>query len=1121
MDQIYKLQPHRTMALQGFDDYGAAAALWGASDTGFTVSGVFRDLADFAVLVLFQKDDPFGHPLFSYLPDGDLTGLVLDFDITWQGIQAWESLKSAWTDWNILDYSVNGVGHNDVKWIGTTGITITCNTTGRTGASATFTLNLNSPQAGDKVTLWYQNQSFISPAIIPGNPTTDQALWWQGSVATTDQALWWQGNAAYNHWVKIGSATYSCLEDSLNSAGVANNIAAQINASDPNCSCTTGGAYGNEIFISLRSGKYGPMAVSSSDGSGGATLSNYQHWVQIGSVTYSCYEGSLNSAQIAANVAGQINASDPNCTATVGGQYNNEILITLKSGVAGPIAVSSSDGSAAASLTQGTSAATILNNIASQINGTNWVLNGPAVLSAAVVAPNQLVITATPGADGNMVAFYQTDNNSSARLYFTATNWNLSGGSSDNVSWHVHIDFTALGWNSVDKVWWTIAPALPNSQAYQSTEWKVVVTNWTVTSNPASKRALTVAGPGSVRIEEDSTWVTTSGYWEPAPGNDPVNGAFAFWSQGRAIRAAASGASVTVETHCQYTHAIYVGTHLDTICGIVTATLDGGAPVTLDCYYPTATTSQTRRLLFSGVAAGQHKVVITLSGNKNASSQGWYFYFDFLECAVPSDVPDPVATTTAVAVATDFDTDNTYKLSPQRLVWNIQKLGLLGEIDHYCGVFWWKQSVASNPAYPRCTVTFSGNWNDHDVVWLHIGASAIGKTVFGGQDSSNTIARHFANFINAIFDGVWASVSGSVLTVTSHSFASGWQYHVYTELPASNTGSGHAAVTGDMQGGTYGVKWVIDPTQTPALNRAFRDWNSDFFSLLKANNMSAVCSFSQELVQPPDNPAAGAVWVQRFPDGTAVETATGFGTLNSSQIAFSAGPQSYMGQAFAAMAGLMLAAGLTPKIQFGEILWWFLANTSGMAFHDADTQAAAQSALGRALATFHTPNDDPSVNSYADANFLRTRLYNYVAAIQIYVLSQCPSAVFELLWPMDVNDPDTCKLLRYINLPSQWTTRAGSGFDTFLIEGYQYPGINHNLDQTSRCAAYPWKELAWDQVHCRYLMGLYYGTWPWLREYVNASRLGLPVIKIWAYDHLCLFGWPVPLATTDDRSFIY
>jgi hypothetical protein len=173
------------------------------------------------------------------------------------------------------------------------------------------------------------------------------------------------------------------------------------------------------------------------------------------------------------------------------------------------------------------------------------------------------------------------------------------------------------------------------------------------------------------------------------------------------------------------------------------------------------------------------------------------------------------------------------------------------------------------------------------------------------------------------------------------------------------------------------------------------------------------------------------VWVQRFPDGQPVETATGFGTLNSSQIAFSSGPQNYIAQAHAAMAGLMLAAGLTPKLQFGEILWWFQANAAGMAFYDADTKAAAQVALGQAMATFHTPNDDPSVNSYADANFLRTRLYNYVAAIQSYVLAQCSSAIFELLWPMDVNDPDNCKLLHYIEPRvfscHQTSSRSGSG----------------------------------------------------------------------------------------------
>lgn len=57
MDRIYKLQPHRTMHSLGFDDYGAAAALWGASDTGFTVSGVFRDMAPDARLVLSRLNE--------------------------------------------------------------------------------------------------------------------------------------------------------------------------------------------------------------------------------------------------------------------------------------------------------------------------------------------------------------------------------------------------------------------------------------------------------------------------------------------------------------------------------------------------------------------------------------------------------------------------------------------------------------------------------------------------------------------------------------------------------------------------------------------------------------------------------------------------------------------------------------------------------------------------------------------------------------------------------------------------------------------------------------------------------------------------------------------------------
>ena len=44
VEVIRKLQPHRTMRLGGFDGRGAAAALHGASDSGFTVPGHFVTL---------------------------------------------------------------------------------------------------------------------------------------------------------------------------------------------------------------------------------------------------------------------------------------------------------------------------------------------------------------------------------------------------------------------------------------------------------------------------------------------------------------------------------------------------------------------------------------------------------------------------------------------------------------------------------------------------------------------------------------------------------------------------------------------------------------------------------------------------------------------------------------------------------------------------------------------------------------------------------------------------------------------------------------------------------------------------------------------------------------------
>ena len=85
---IAKLQPHRSMYLRGFDRRGAAASLHNASAAGFTLSGCWSDQADFAVAVLFDADDVYGHLFTSrYLPDFSLAGVTLDFDLAWTGCQ--------------------------------------------------------------------------------------------------------------------------------------------------------------------------------------------------------------------------------------------------------------------------------------------------------------------------------------------------------------------------------------------------------------------------------------------------------------------------------------------------------------------------------------------------------------------------------------------------------------------------------------------------------------------------------------------------------------------------------------------------------------------------------------------------------------------------------------------------------------------------------------------------------------------------------------------------------------------------------------------------------------------------------------------------------------------------
>ena len=53
----------------------------GASATGFTVSGTWRQQFDWAVIE-WNRDNVYEHPAFRNLPDGDLSGLVLTYEET-------------------------------------------------------------------------------------------------------------------------------------------------------------------------------------------------------------------------------------------------------------------------------------------------------------------------------------------------------------------------------------------------------------------------------------------------------------------------------------------------------------------------------------------------------------------------------------------------------------------------------------------------------------------------------------------------------------------------------------------------------------------------------------------------------------------------------------------------------------------------------------------------------------------------------------------------------------------------------------------------------------------------------------------------------------------------------
>jgi len=999
-ERIEKLQPNRNLALRGFDSLGAAAAVHNATANSFQVSGVFRDPADFAVLVLYDADNFYEHPRLKYLPDMNFAGLTLSFDVQYQGLMPLDSPKFPTIDWPYLDVTRADGTPAQIRLSNYA----TANGGTQTKASATWTIQNNGLKQFDRLTLWYLNFNFdyLVPAV-------------EAAYAFT------AAGAGTEHRITVEGIDYTVTEDgSENNTTLTAKIVTAVNASP---------------------------AVTAVQGDGSPEL------------------GPANQVNLRVK-------RDDNVAFNV-----------------------SSSASGATFALRGVGAATVAADLAAQINAVNWTGLGVVLPLEATTSGAALTIrSALAGVDGNSISLYAVWKNT--RLRADTPTLTLTGGLSEGI-WRVTLDFSALGIPQIRQMWLTFAPPLAPGMALPSTEWHAAFTNWTLTG-PEAVRALQVATPDSVRVEENDAWCTYSAGWSP--------GEVGFYSEGYAKRAAQVDATVTIRYSCAAVHDLYIGTSLYVDRATVGVRLDGDTETDLNCFLQNEPAVNTRRRVRTSVPAGQHTVVIR---QKTAG----FFYFDFLEAAVVGDVPDALPPRTDLSPALDYSTDHTYKLPPARIHWMFDKLGLAGPMNEYIGVFWWNQRVRTGATIPSASIVFNQTLAPGDAVFVNISGQVVGKTVFPNETGA-TVATHFANSINAVYVGVWAQASGDTLTITLRSPTPAYSFTLsaWFESGGSSTAIPY---TGSLTGGVVG-RWDVDPSQSPALNRGARAWHLDFYTECQARNREIITACSMELVNPPAGFAA------IYPDGAPVITDVGFASLSSTHCTFNTLMLDYQKTAFASITDLQAQAGLTPYIQMGEFLWWFFTNyhpvnrpAGGMGFYDTETTTLAQAALGRPLHIFRRPTDDPGVNGGVDALFLRNRLRDHAAALRAHILGLHASAKFELLYPYDVNHPVPAgvhnlggALNRYVNLPVEWEQKPGSGFDTMKMEALDFGAWSRNLGLAHTAIRLP-LDLGWPQDSVRYLVPVFRPANAWIREYQLARAEGVPVVNLWAYDHVCLYGLEV------------
>ena len=268
-----------------------------------------------------------------------------------------------------------------------------------------------------------------------------------------------------------------------------------------------------------------------------------------------------------------------------------------------------------------------------------------------------LPTSSTTGANGNVIGAYTYVSGSLTEVW-DAPSRLFSGGTSPS-QWQITLPFASLSdpvlgvvpASAIRKLRWTYSAALQTG-AFVRSEFQVVVSNWTVTG---TGQGYSIAGPGSQRMEDDAVQMQYTGTWTSEGGN---------YSGGLIHSTSVPASSVS----CTYTsaqdHSLYLGTRLLASGTLISIVVDSGTPLSVNSGL--AGEDVLIRTLLGQLSPGTHTVTAT-----HAGAAGTYFYFDFLEIAIPATTYPTETTETKLAAATDWDTIHSLALPPERTAWMI------------------------------------------------------------------------------------------------------------------------------------------------------------------------------------------------------------------------------------------------------------------------------------------------------------------------------------------------------------------------------------------------------------------------------------------------------------------